>query len=390
MITAKNKKAEKMKEKAGPIRILQVMSDMNRGGAETMIMNYYRNIERNRVQFDFVVHTEEHCAYENEIAELGGKLFRMPQYRFLNHFAYLKAWNDLLKSHPEYCVLHGHYFTFSALYFYIARKYKIICISHSHTESGKELRGFLKRLLVFPLRYLSNYCFACSTAAGKYLFGSKIIYGQKFIVMNNAIDAKLFAFNVYKRDRGRLAEGIGDKLVIGHVGRFINVKNHEFLIEIFSEIYQMHPDAVLLIIGDGSLRNRIEKKVTDLGLSKNVIFTGVRADIPDLLQAMDVFLFPSLFEGLPLTLIEAQASGLPCFVSDTVTKEVKITESVEFLSLSQPASEWAKKALELAMQHERKDTSEQIIKAGYDIRENAKWLQEFYLANHHEATEGKA
>jgi glycosyltransferase involved in cell wall biosynthesis len=382
----KSAKVKQGKRNTAPIRILQVMSYMGRAGAETMIMNYYRNIDRNKVQFDFVVHTEEHCAYDDEIKELGGKLFRMPRYRVLNHFAYLKAWQDLLKSHPEHRVLHGHYFTFSALYFWVARKYKVKCIGHSHIEMKKNFKSRIMRVITFPLRYLSDYFFACSIAAGEFLFGLKVIHGKRFTVLNNAIDANLFAYNKNKRVKARLAERIDDKFVIGHIGRFATQKNHEFLIDIFSEIKKVYSASVLLLVGDGGLRNVIEKKVADLGLNDDVIFTGVREDIPDLLQAMDVFLFPSLFEGLGIVAVEAQAAGLHCIVSDTVPSEAKLTDLVEFVSLKESPKYWASKVLQYAGGYARRNTFREIVDAGYDIKDSAIWLEKFYLDRHREAT----
>lgn len=363
-----------------PVRILQVFGKMNRGGAETMIMNLYHNIDRSKVQFDFIIHTNEFCDYDCEISSLGGKIYRVPRYNGKNYFIYKESWNNFFQKHTEYKIIHGHVRSTASIYLKIAKKYGLITISHSHsTSSGSGFPAIVKNILQYPIRFTADYLFACSKSAGEWLFGKKACQSDNFFVLKNAIDTAKFTFDKNIRIQKRKELKIEDKFVIGHVGRFTTVKNHIFLIDVFRAFHDKNAKSVLLLVGDGELRQSIEKKVRDLGLSDNVIFTGVRSDIPDLLQAMDVFLFPSLYEGLPVTLIEAQASGIKCFVSDSVTEEVKITNQVEFVSLEQSPENWAEEILKYEDGYDRKDTYQEICNAGYDIKDNARWLQEFYL-----------
>lgn len=366
---------------SGPIRVLQVFGHMNRGGAESMIMNLYRNIDRSKVQFDFIVHTDDKCAFEDEINRLGGKIYRVPKYTGKNHFNYVRVWERFFSSHPEYKIIHGHIRSTASIYMKVAKKYNLMAIVHSHSTAsrGNIIQQFVKNTIQFPIRYIADYMFACSNESGKWLYGKNVDKKDNYKVFNNAIDSEKYRFDEVKRDKTRKMLNIENKFVIGHIGSFSKPKNHRFLIDIFYEVLKKDNNSVLLLVGDGRLRSQVEEKVKQLNLSGNVIFTGVRSDIPELLQAMDVLIFPSIYEGLPVTLIEAQASGVKCFVSDTISKEVKITEEVEFLSLEKPSEYWAERILECYNGYLRKDTLSLICKAGYDVGENAKWLEDFYL-----------
>jgi len=308
----------KDKELSYPIRVLQVFSRMDRGGAETTIMNFYRKIDRNKVQFDFLVHTDEKCAYDDEIELLGGRIFRIPRYSINNNIKYFRLWINFLKRHSEYRIIHGHYFTISAIYFCAAKIFNSVCIAHSHNTNymGPRTKRIMKRLITFPVRYIADYLFACSKDAGIWLYGKNALRDKKFLLMNNSLDTKRFIFNSKNRGKKRKELKIINKFVIGHIGRFDLQKNHIFIIEIFKKIFTIDKNSILILVGDGKLK--IEQKVLDMGLYGNVIFTGVRSDIPELLQAMDVFLFPSLYEGFPLVLLEAQASGLKCIPRNVI------------------------------------------------------------------------
>lgn len=363
-----------------PIRILHCLGRMNRGGAETLVMNLYRNIDRNMVQFDFVVHTQEECAFDEEIKALGGRIYRVPRYNGRNHFMYKRAWEKLFQGNrDEWKYIHGHIYTTASIYLEIARRFGILTIAHSHnTSCGTGFKAFTKNMLQLPLRKRRfDYLFACSKAAGQWLYGDSNMH--KVVVVNNAIDAHSFAFDSEIRDSLRRELGVEHKFVIGHVGRFQEQKNHKFLIEIFQEIFRRKPDSVLWLIGQGSLEDDIKRRVIEYGLVDVVRFMGVRPDVSTLMQAMDVFLFPSLFEGLPLTVIEAQAAGLPCYTSDTITNEVEITELVKPVSLKLPPGYWAEIIKDSLGGFKRRDTCFDIIDAGYDIKSTAKWLQDFYL-----------
>lgn len=364
-----------------PIRVLQVFAQMNRGGAETMIMNLYRNIDRARIQFDFIVHTEEKCAFDDEILLLGGNIYRVPRYTGKNHFIYKDVWREFFIQHPEYKIIHGHVRSTASIYLRIAKKYGLTTIAHSHSISsrGNFISRIIKNILQRQIRHIADNFLACSEEAGKWLFGKNIINKNSFHVAKNAIDTELYKYDEHIRDEIRVQLNIDDKFVIGHIGNFSYAKNHKFLIDVFNKVINVNNKTLLLLIGDGELRKAIEKKVNAMGLTKNVIFMGMRSDVPELLQAMDVILFPSLYEGLPVTLIEAQASGLKCIVSDTITDEVKITDNVEFNSLDQLPEYWAKQVLKYAGGYERKNTYKEICDAGYDVKENAKWMKSFYM-----------
>ncbi len=364
---------------AEPIRILHVLGILNRGGAETMIMNLYRNIDRSKIQFDFILHSQEKGYYDEEIINLGGRIFYVPRYSTKTVFNYIKVWNDFFHKHKEYRVIHGHVRSTASIYLNIAKKYKLTTIAHSHsTSSGFGLDAFVKDILQKPLKgNLADHLFSCSESAGKWLFGSKNM--NRVSVLKNSIEVNKFTYNELVRTRMRSELGIDQRFAIGHVGRFQTEKNHEFLINIFEEVHDKNDKTVLILIGDGELRQSIERKVVDLGLSDSVIFTGIRSDIPALLQAIDVFLFPSLYEGLPVTLIEAQTAGLRIISSDTITEEVILTDLVEMVSLQQPDSYWADRVLQYSEGYERRNTNSEILNAGYDVKENAKGLEEFYL-----------
>lgn len=363
-----------------PLRILQVFASLDRGGAESMIMTLYRNIDRNKIQFDFVTNeSDKSYDFEEEILSLGGNIFSLPRFNILNILSYIKAWRKLLINHKEWKIIHAHHTSPAFIYLMIAKSMGIITISHSHISGGNSIKSGLKLISRFPLRYISDYLFACSKDAAQWMFGEK--YGGKAKVINNSIDTYLFLYNKEVRSKTKNKLNIEDKFVIGHVGRFQSQKNHLFLIDIFYEIKKMKFNSTLLLVGDGQLKNQIKEKVYKLNLSDSVIFTGVRSDIPDLLQAMDVFVFPSFFEGLGIALIEAQAAGLKCFTSaNVVPSEAKVTDLLEFISLDKSPKEWADKIIEYADGYERLNMGDTIIKAGYDVHENVHWLENFYLS----------
>ncbi|HIT73064.1 MAG TPA: glycosyltransferase family 1 protein [Candidatus Fimicola cottocaccae] len=361
------------------IRILQVFGSMNRGGAETMIMNMYRNIDRDKMQFDFVVHKTDKGDYDDEIYDLGGNIFYCERYNVINHFSYEKWWNKFFDEHKEYKIIHAHATGPAAVYIPIAKKHGLFAISHSHIAlSQKGFRQAVNNMYRKPLVNISDYMFACSREAGFWMFGNDIENKSNYRVFNNAVDTEIFKYNENKRNEKRKELKLENNFVITNVSRFHEQKNHTFIIDIFEKVYEKNKNSKLLLVGDGMLKSEIENKVRDKGLQECVIFTGVRSDIPEILQASDVVLFPSLREGLPVALVEAQASGLKVICSDTISKEVKITNLVEMYSLSDSSEKWANEILKYYEGYDRKDMSDEIKKAGYDIKSSAKWLQEFY------------
>lgn len=358
-----------------PIRILHVVTYMGRGGLETMIMNYYRHMDRAKVQFDFLVHREFTADYDGEIEQLGGKIFRLPK---LNPWSaeYRRALDQFWKEHPEYRIVHVHQDCLSSIALKSAKENGVpIRIAHSHSSSqDKNIKYIIKLWYKRQIPQYATHLFACSKEAGDWMFD-----GTAYSIVNNAIDTNSYVFDREKALSIRNNLGISsDALVLGHVGRFAQVKNHAFLINILAQISKMRDRVYLLLVGDGELKGVIEEKVQELGLSEQVIFTGVRKDIPEVLQAMDVFVFPSLYEGLPVSLVEAQAAGLPCLVSDTISDECMITDLIQKASLNETAHAWAIKALTMA-KRERCNMYSEIAGRGFDIVQNAAKLQEFYL-----------
>lgn len=355
------------------IRILQVVTHMNRGGLETTLMNYYRQIDRTKMQFDFLTHREYEGDYGEEIRRLGGQVYHIPVLNPCSHH-YKKNLGAFFDEHPEYIIIHVHQDCLSSVVLKVAKQHGVkVRIAHSHgTSQIKDIKYPVK---LFYRHFISKYAtdlMACGDDAGKWMF-----CGAPFVVLNNAINAGSYVFSPEKKAEQRSKWNVAPgELLVGHVGSFTHPKNHKFLLDIFEEI-QRQTSAKLILVGDGSLRTEIERKIADLDLSDKVILTGLRSDVTDLLQAMDVFVFPSLYEGLPVTLVEAQASGLPCLISDKVPIECRITEPVQQIPLTISPKIWAKKAIEAA-KLPRRDTYEKIKAAGYDIVENAQILQKMY------------
>lgn len=361
-----------------PIRVLHVIGIMNRGGAETMIMNLYRNIDRNKVQFDFVENSSEPAAFDEEILSLGGKIYRCPHYNGKNHFAYVKWWNTFFQKHSgEYPIIHGHLGSTAAIYLSVAKKHGVYTIAHSHSAGSGSA---MYRMFAYPTRYIADKFFACSKDAGISRYGKTV--GNDSIrcqVLNNAIDARRFSFNQETRKQVRSELHIAENaIVIGHVGRFVEAKNHLFLIDVFADVRKRDPNAVLLLIGDGERRAEIQAAIAEKHLDDAVILTGVRSNVWNFYQAMDVFVFPSVYEGLPVSLVEAQAAGLPCCVSSNVPKDSAITDLVQFISLEDRSEKWAEIALR-SVKTSRPDMLSEIQNAGFDVISTANWLENFYL-----------
>ncbi len=364
------------------IRILQYIGTLQSGGSQAMIMNLYRAINKELIQFDFVVHNVNNETFTEEVEKLGGKIFVAPRYKGKNHFKYISWWNSFFKEHTEYKVVHSHIRSTAAIVLRIAKKYRCITIAHSHsTSSGNGIGSIVKNIYQFPIRYISDYFMGCSQIAGEWLYGKKICSSDKYINMRNAIEVNKYTFSseIAKEVRDEL--NLGDNTVIGHVGRFSEPKNHMFLLKVFAEIHKRDKKSRLLLVGDGELRSQIEKKITELNLNDSVILTGSRSDVNRLLMAIDIFIFPSIWEGLPVSVVEAQASGLQCAVSTSVTQEVCLSELVTRISLSSGAEFWCDKVFEMnekLKMYGRPNVQDAICKAGYDANASAEWLSDFY------------
>ena len=358
-----------------PIRVLQVVTHMERGGLESMLMNYYRHIDRTRVQFDFLVHRQERAAFDDEIESLGGKIYRLPRLVPWSR-RYLNALNHFFDEHPEYKIVHVHQDCLSSVILKTAAQHHVpVRIAHSHNANqDRNLKYPIKLWYRRSIPKYTTILFACGKEAGDWMFG-----GASYQIINNAIDAAAYTYAPAKRAEARQALGLADELTVGHVGRFNPQKNHPFLLEIFAALLKKEPDAILLLVGGGENMPKIQDKARALGISEHVRFLGVRSDVAELMQAMDVFVFPSLYEGLPVTMVEAQAAGLPCLISDKVPPECILTEGlVDVLPLSESPETWAEKILE-KRDFPRTDRRAEIAAHGFDITTEAVKLQEFYL-----------
>lgn len=363
----------------GPVRILNMFTIMNRGGAETMVMNYYRKIDRNKVQFDFLVHRDEKGAYEDEIKALGGRIYRMIPIYPQNFKKYKKLLESFFDEHREYKIIHSH---MSELGYFAFREAKIqgipIRICHAHNSPhGFDLKMIMRTYLKRKMIPFVTHMFTCGEESAEWLYGKK--YRNQFIQLNNAIDTKNFIFNKNIESNVRKELNIENKFVVGHVGRFCEQKNHKRLISLFYEIQKLKSDSILVLIGKGDLEIGIKKQIENLGITNKVIFLGLKSDVYRYMQAFDIFLFPSLFEGLPVTMVEAQAAGLQCFISDRIPLQCVITNNVELFSLDEKDQIIVSRIIELHKGYKRKDMSKEIIKSGFDIEENVKWLEDFYI-----------
>lgn len=362
-----------------PIRVLQVVTVMNRGGLETMLMNYYRQMDRSKIQFDFMVHRDEPGLYEEEITSLGGRIYRMLPIRPGNYRSYFKQLDEFFAGHPEYRVVHSHINENSSFVLRAAKNAGVPCrIAHSHiSDLGIDLKLPFRLYARMAMKDNANRYFACSRNAGEWLFGKYVSARKEVTVLNNAVNVDRFKYDSEARSRIRRELQAEDKLVIGHIGRFDKQKNHSFLLDIFREIYERRPDSMLIMAGDGAMRPAMERKAAQLGLGSAVRFLGVRSDIPELMHAMDLFLFPSLFEGLPVVMVEAQAAGLRIVASDAITKETDLTGRIEFISLKQSAGQWAERIL--SSSYEREDTANTLRSCGYDTSAMSEWLANYYM-----------
>lgn len=349
-------------------------------------MNYYRNMDRSKIQCDFICDEDSTNIPYEEIEELGGKVIICPPYQKV--FTYQKFLIKLFKE-KKYDIVHSNINALSVFPLRAAKKAGVpIRIAHSHSTSNpKEWKKTLIKNMLRPFsKKYANVYFACSELAGRWLFGNKTFDEGKVTIINNAIDVEKFVYNedIRKKVRNELKEKCkseinDDTLIVGHIGRFVKQKNHEFLIDIFNEIHKRKENSVLMLVGQGPLQKEIEEKVNNLGLQDCVLFLGQRNDANELYQAMDVLVLPSLYEGLPVVGVEAQAAGLLCELSSAMTKEIKILSTTNFIDLNLSAEKWADKIVKDYEKFERKDVSNEFENNGFDIKKEAKKLEEKYF-----------
>ena len=362
-----------------PIRVLQIIGIVAGGGVEAVIMNYYEHIDRTKVQFDFIVHNDNKIDITPKVEALGGRVYKVTPY-YKNPIAFMWDIYKVIKRH-HYRIVHSNMNTLSAFSLFAAWAAGApVRILHNHsTSSPRETKRNIMKFMLRPFsRLFATHYFACSRLAGEWMYGRKMMDSGKVTIINNAIDLGKYAFNSHRRKILRKEMGLTDEFVIGHVGRFVFPKNHEFLIDVFAKDYKKNPHMVLLLIGDGPLRSAMEEKVKKLGLTDHVKFLGLRNNVQDFYHVMDILVLPSHYEGLPVVGVEAQANGLPCLFSTKVTKETRLTHSAQFLDLEAGASTWAEEIISIKCERNKK-AGDELRQAGFEINKEAEKLAKFYI-----------
>lgn len=360
-----------------PIRVLQILGQVNNGGVEAVVMNYYRHIDKTKIQFDFVMHKGSNQKYIAEVQSLGAKVYLITSYTS-NVIAFTYEIYRIIKN-GHYSIVHSNMNSLSFFPMFAAwmagSKVRIL---HNHTTDtpNERLRTVLKRVLRPFARIFANQYWACSKLAAEWMYGKKAVEYNSVKIINNAIDLKKYTFSIEKRKALQKELGVNGKFVVGHVGRFVKQKNHEFLIDVFAEVVKQKNNAVLLLIGEGPLFSAIKNKVTKLCLQDKVLFLGVRNDVNSLYNVMDVFVLPSFYEGLPVVGVEVQANGLPLLCSNNVTKEIIFTKYVKLLKLNDGIAKWANEITSISKRNN--DFYSSVKDCRYDIHIEARRLEAMY------------
>ena len=359
-------------------RILQSLATLDRDEVGVMLMNLYRNINRNKIQFDFLMNERtEPYVFEEEIKRMGGRIFTVPKFNGRNLNVYRRKVEQLFRTYSEWKIIHIHNVSSTMLFIDIAKKYRVATIVHAHFDQDPtDFGSYIQRWLGMPIKHNADYLLASSKLVGEHVFGLK---KERVSVLKNAIEIERYVFNEETRKRKRAELGLKNETVLGHVGSMVEQKNHTYLLAIFKAYLYLNPRSILLLLGDGELKEKLEQQVAAAGIAKQVKFLGERTDVNEWLQSMDIFVFPSFFEGLPIALIEAQAAGLPIIASDTITKEVQITNLMTFKRITVEPQRWAKRIDDHLVLF-REDISQEIKKAGYDVKDTANFLENYYMA----------
>lgn len=365
--------------KHGQVRILHVLTAMNRAGAETFLMNIYKNIDKNKIQFDFAVSTTNKCDYDEEIVKMGGKIYHYPRYKIINHFSYKKWWKNFYRSH-DYKIVQGHIGSTASIYLKIANKYGLTTIAHSHSAGfGKGLHAIIYRLYSFPTRYIADYCFGCSEEAIVARYGKNSLNKKNTMIIKNGVNPDEYKYskddNAILRNKYKINN---NTLVICTVGRLVETKNPYFILGILKKLSKRYNDYILIWLGDGELRKKIEMEISKNKLNNKVKMLGVVNNVPELLKISNVFILPSLFEGLPVAGVEAQAAEVPFICSDKVSKEICITDCCRMLPIDNP-DVWVDAILNEKTFRRVEGSIRQIVEKGYDITSTSKNLEVFYL-----------
>lgn len=360
------------------IRILQVVNAADRGGAETLAMNIYRIIDRNQIQFDFTNHNGTPAAYDSEIKSLGGRILYLPKFKGYNYFHYTKAWRRLFREHPEYEIIHIHNYNIAGIVANVARKMGVkVIITHAHSTqlNMSVIRKIAFYFLHHSMMKNTTHFFSCGRKAATFLFGRM----SHYTLIPNAIDVASFKFNKEARCKIRNSFGIEENVTVyGHVGTFRTPKNHDFLINIFVEIIKRQPNSKLIMVGSGELLPSIRDKVERLNLSDKIIFAGQQLNVSEWLSAFDVFVMPSLWEGFPVSVVEAQCAGLPCAISDCIDHDTDLTGKVKFISLDSLPMEWANIILSIPMTN-RIEMASIVEESPFNIWNMVSRLSNFYI-----------
>lgn len=384
---------------AEAVRVLHVLGNTQLGGAESRIMDLYRHMDRQRVQFDFLVHQDnvhqdKEGYFDQEIYRLGGRIFRVPRFKAYNYFSYRRAVRAFFKEHHEFQVVQGHITSTAAIYLPQAKKAGIPVTAAHARSAGVDQgpKGILTRFLRRNLADKTDVMFTCSQLAGIAVFGKRAVEQGRTIFVPNAIECQAFDYNEEVRKKLRKELGIEQRYVIGHVGSFRYAKNHEYLLRVFASLCgrreaenssvsgNKNSCYALLLLGEGGGMDRIKELARELGVEEQVYFLGNRSNVKDYYQAMDYFVYPSRFEGLPGAVVEAQTAGLYCLISDTICREVMVTDLVHAMDIQDAPEKWAEHILKTAQyaQGGRKGRREEMQKAGFDVNTQVEIMTKFY------------
>lgn len=375
--------------KDGKIVVLQALGGLTCGGAESRVMDITRRLDNTNIEYDFLLHDKGPDFYEEEASSLGARIYRVPAFRIVNYFSYVKALNKLFHEHKEIDIVQGHITSSAAIYLPIAKKHGVkVTIAHGRSAGvDKGIKGILTRVLRKNLYKKCDLMWACSPEAGESVYGKARQDAGAVRVIPNAIDVDKFATG-YDEERIKALQQeykLDNKFVVGHVGSFRYAKNHEFLIDIFAKLIEKKSDAVLLLVGDGERKQEMVERCTVLGIKDKVIFAGNHGDVYNFYQLMDIIIFPSRYEGLPGTIVEAQAAGVPSLISTAITGSVGVTDLVRYLELEKTAVEWADEALSLyddicrkKMENEWEKPDAILKEKGFDVNSQVSMLADLY------------
>lgn len=364
-----------------PVRVLMVVGQMNRAGIESRLMDLYRRIDREKLQFDFYTLHSEKGQFDEEILALGGKIYYTAPLSVKKLAAIPKRFETFCCAHPEYKIIHAHMNQWCGLILKGAKRAGVpVRIAHARTSLEKtNIKNLVKNLVKIPTNRYANYKLAVSDKAGKWLYGEKAVKRGEVLYWKNSIQVENFAFSPELRAKKRAELSLNDAFTLIHVGNLRSEKNHPYLFRVFAEVLKQQPNSKLLLVGRDQSEGQLPKLAQELGIFEKTLFLGSRSDVAELLQVGDVFVFPSFYEGFPTSVLEAQASGLPCVISDRITREISVTPLVEMRSIDEDPAFWAKSILE-KMGKERMQTGEMIAKAGHSLSDSVSQTQAFYLS----------